>query len=91
LTFKNPAIIVLLSLFALFLLSCHKSSVSSEILEGETEANLRTEQEELDFIRDKALKMSQNTRGFWEAEFIHGIVMIYIPAGTFCQKVSFFP
>jgi formylglycine-generating enzyme required for sulfatase activity len=82
-TLKNMVLFVLLSLFILFHLNCGAPSVGSEILEGDIEPNPRTEQEELDFIRGKALKMAQNSRGYWEAEFIHGIVMIYIPAGTF--------
>lgn len=81
-TFKNPAIFVLLSLFSFHLLSCRTPSLNREILEGEIEPNMRNEQEELEFIRGKAMKMTQNSQGFWEAEFIYGIVMIYIPAST---------
>lgn len=34
-------------------------------------------------IRDKAVKISKNQHGFWEAELAYGIVMIYIPGGKF--------
>ncbi len=77
----------LLSLAILSLPSCRSSAPEldpeSVILEGAVQAGLRGEEEELDFIRGKALKMTENERGFWEAEFDHGIEMIYVPAGTF--------
>jgi formylglycine-generating enzyme required for sulfatase activity len=34
-------------------------------------------------VSPKAQKVYKNKRGFWEAEFEHGIIMIYIPSGEF--------
>jgi len=83
LTIKKPLLSIFIILSVLLLQNCQKPCANCEILEGKIEANLRIEKEELDFIREKAVRMTQNNRGFWEAEFIHDIVMIYIPAGTF--------
>lgn len=43
----------------------------------------RTKQQELDFVRTKANSMTQNDKGYWEADFGDGIVFIYVPSGTF--------
>ena len=34
-------------------------------------------------MRQKAKSLYKNAQGYWEAEFLHDIVMIYIPEGTF--------
>lgn len=84
----NLALYFLILVF--FLLGCgegdskeFKSLGSSVIIEGDIKPDLRTMDEELDFIRQKAKSVYKNEKGFWEAEFIHDIVMIYIPEGTF--------
>lgn len=56
---------------------------SDIILEGKLSSELRTEEQELEFIKQKARSIYKNDKGFWEAEFIHDIVMIYVPAGKF--------
>jgi formylglycine-generating enzyme required for sulfatase activity len=44
---------------------------------------LRTMQDELDFVQSKANSLNQNNLGYWEADFGNGIIMIYVPEGTF--------
>ncbi|MCK5057339.1 MAG: SUMF1/EgtB/PvdO family nonheme iron enzyme [Candidatus Aminicenantes bacterium] len=34
-------------------------------------------------VKQKALKIDESKKGYWEAEFDYGIAMIYIPAGEF--------
>lgn len=48
-----------------------------------TTVELRTEAEELDHMRSKAESVTKNEQGYWEADMGSGIVMIYVPAGTF--------
>ncbi|QMU65224.1 MAG: SUMF1/EgtB/PvdO family nonheme iron enzyme [Flavobacteriaceae bacterium] len=43
----------------------------------------RTMAEELSFITSKANSLTQNSLGYWEADFGNGIVLIYIPQGSF--------
>ena len=50
---------------------------------GKTTEVLRTMQEELDLVQSKANSLQKNQQGYWEADFGNGIVMIYIPAGSF--------
>ena len=38
---------------------------------------------ELEKVKSIALSINQNTSGYWEAEFEHGISMIYVPTGFF--------
>ena len=58
-------------------------SSAGKILEGKIVTIARTIDQELAFIRQKAKTVSKNAAGYWEAEFIHDIVMIYIPGNTF--------
>jgi formylglycine-generating enzyme required for sulfatase activity len=44
---------------------------------------LRSMQAELDFIQAKATSLTQNDKGYWEADFGNGLVMIYVPGGSF--------
>jgi len=53
------------------------------ILEGKISPDLRTMHQELEFMRQKAKFVYKNEKGYWEAEFVHDIVMIYVPEGTF--------
>lgn len=49
-------------------------------------ANLNPIQDYPDFIqsiRSKTKKVYTNEKGFWEAEFEYGIIMVFIPAGEF--------
>ncbi len=39
-------------------------------------------------IKDKAKKIYKNDKGFWEADFGDGIIMIYIPAGEFTMGAN---
>jgi len=60
-----------------------KNTFSNDIIEGKVIPDLRTMEQELEFIRKKVKSLYKNKKGYWEAEFMHGIVMIYIPNGTF--------
>jgi formylglycine-generating enzyme required for sulfatase activity len=60
-----------------------KNTLPNDIIEGKVVTDLRTMEQELEFIRDKVKSLNKNKKGYWEAEFMHGIVMIYIPNGTF--------
>lgn len=59
-----------------------QSSTTEETMQNNP-VNLRTEAEELEFMRAKAKAVTQNAQGYWEAEFDNGIVMIYVPQSTF--------
>lgn len=71
---------ILIAAFA-FLGSCNKE----ETVHLETSENTasRTEMEEIDFVESEALSISKNKEGYWEADFGNGIVMIYVPQGSF--------
>lgn len=43
----------------------------------------RSQEEELEFVKAKALKFVKNSMGNWEASFQYGLVMIYVPKGSF--------
>ncbi len=83
--------LLLFSLILVFLLtgcgdkesSDISTSPSSIIIEGEINPVLRTMDQELEFIREKAKSVYKNNKGYWEAEFIHDVVMIYIPKDIF--------
>jgi len=60
-----------------------EKALSIDIYEGKVDPDLRTIEQELDFMREKAKSVYKNKKGLWEAEFIHDIVMIYIPESTF--------
>ena len=60
-----------------------EKALSLDIYEGKVDPDLRTAEQELDFMREKAKSVSKNKKGLWEAEFIHDIIMIYVPEGTF--------
>ncbi len=77
-------------LFVLLLIGCSETkqddslkSPARPIFEGKVRADLRAMDQELDFVRKRAKSVAKNRQGYWEAEFIHDIVMIYIPEGTF--------
>lgn len=53
---------------------------STDILEAPAAADIRSMEDELDFMRGKARTLRMNTQGHWEADFDHGIKMIYVPA-----------
>ncbi len=72
-----------LFLYSLIFISLLIGCRGKNIIEGEIRSDLRTVDQELEFIRQKAKSVYKNEKGFWEAEFIHDIVMIYIPEGTF--------
>ena len=61
------------------IMSCDKNDQPT----SSTPQNLRTEAAELDFMRTKANSVTQNDKGYWEADLGNGIVMIYVPKGTF--------
>jgi len=60
-----------------------EKALSIDIYEGKVDPDLRTIEQELDFMREKAKSVYKNKKGLWEAEFINDIVMIYIPESTF--------
>lgn len=43
----------------------------------------RSQTEELEYIKAKALKFEKNSMGYWEASFRDGVVMTYVPKGSF--------
>lgn len=62
-------------------LSCKKEKVTPP---GESiNTASRTQAEELEFMESKASSLTQNAQGYWEATFDNGIVLIYVPEGTF--------
>lgn len=46
-------------------------------------AELRSMQQELEHVGKIAQSLTQNYLGYWEADFGNGIVMIYVPEGSF--------
>lgn len=61
--------------------SCKKDK--GETASAGSNSNTRTTQEELDFVKSKAISMSENPQGYWEATFENNIVMILVPASSF--------
>lgn len=59
----------------------------AEIIKKETiQNNISSQQDYPDYVRavsSKVKKVHKNEKGFWEAEFENGIIMIYIPPGEF--------
>lgn len=53
------------------------------VIEGSISSEIRTLEQELSFIGNIAKSLYKNEKGYWEAEFIHDIKMIYIPSGSF--------
>lgn len=80
------AILIIMG-FSLIILACSSCSKDDDMAGGTTTPpstnELRTEQEELDFMKSKAQSLAQNIKGYWEADMGNGIVMIYVPAGKF--------
>lgn len=46
-------------------------------------------QKELEFVKKHAKSLNKNAKGYWEADFGDGIVMIYIPSGKFTMGNNF--
>ncbi|MCK4763991.1 MAG: SUMF1/EgtB/PvdO family nonheme iron enzyme [Candidatus Aminicenantes bacterium] len=55
-----------------------RSTISDEEIFGQINSNPFGEK-----INQKAKKIYKNSKGYWEAEFDYGIVMVYIPEGKF--------
>lgn len=72
-------LIFLLTAFTLFVCKGNNSNLVSD----EQTQITRTQEEELEFVKSKALSFEKNTLGHWEAIFEHGIIMIYVPEGSF--------
>ena len=68
--------------FALGVLNCRGVDLGPNT-PGEPVADIRTMDEELEYVRARAQSLELNEQGYWEATFDHGIVMIYVPAGEF--------
>lgn len=64
----------------LLIMSCDKEEINNP---NSTPQDLRSEQEELDFMRTKAVSLTKNDQDYWEADLGNGLVMIYVPEGTF--------
>ncbi len=60
-----------------------REAFSTNILEAQLASDIRNMENELAFMSGKANSVRKNARGYWEADFDHGITMIYVPAGTF--------
>ncbi|WP_299535461.1 SUMF1/EgtB/PvdO family nonheme iron enzyme [Ulvibacterium sp.] len=74
---------VLLLMFTIaFFCQCQNGLEEAWAINGNI-VNERSEQEELDLIKEGASTFEKNSSGFWEATFDHGITMIYVPEGTF--------
>jgi formylglycine-generating enzyme required for sulfatase activity len=73
--------IVLLTACLSVFVACEKALINPNPSSINTAS--RTMQEELDFVSSKADTLYQNVLGYWEADFGNGIVMIYVPEGTF--------
>ncbi|MCG8577365.1 MAG: formylglycine-generating enzyme family protein [Flavobacteriales bacterium] len=78
-------LILIFFTFAMVTLSCKKENMQGTI-EPTTHPHpedLRTQEEELAFMETKANSLTLNEQGYWEADLGSGIVMIYVPQGTF--------
>ena len=64
-------------------MSCKKDDDGDATPTPTPPTELRTEAEELDFMRTKANSVTQNDKGYWEADLGNGIAMIYVPEGSF--------
>jgi len=77
----------ILLLFLLFMQNYGKVYMDDKELikktPGEKKGQHSSIPEEITRIKKKAKKIYKNKKGFWEAEFENGIVMVYIPAGEF--------
>lgn len=84
---KSGMIFLVLAFTAFGQLACNKKKggTNSSIVEGTLLDNLRSESEEIDFISSQAMVVSHSTnaQGYQEVELNNGIIMIYIPAGSF--------
>lgn len=69
-TFSLAALLVLLQLF----------QVSAQV---ESEGDADTMPADVKSIKTKAKKVDKNEKGFWEADFGDGIIMVFIPPGEF--------
>ena len=76
---KKVIIFSIVSLCLLLNFSCKKPI---EAIEG-TVSNIDNMTEELAKVEGLALSLTENDFGYWEAEFEHGIRMIYVPQGAF--------
>lgn len=71
--------VVYISGLLVVLMSCSRTQKSSDVVPDVE----RTLQKELDHVKAKARSLSKNSEGYWEASFENGIVMIYVPKGSF--------
>ena len=73
---KCTGVIVVLSFF-IILCFCNREDqrTKQKMTKGMPEA--------VKDIQTKAKKVYQNEKGYWEAEFVDGHVMVYIPEGEF--------
>lgn len=80
------AVSLLMVCFAFLFLSCSNEDEDDNpqsVATSNTIKDLRTESGEIDYIKMRAKSVTQNTKGYWEADFGNGIVFIYVPEGTF--------
>lgn len=78
----KPVAQVMLLVFMFGQQTACKKEQEGEAKPGDLNTN-RTMQEELDFVRSKAISLEENTSGYWEATFENELVMIYVPEGSF--------
>ncbi len=80
---KQVLFTALLSMVSACISNSEKSNARF-VIEGTVEANLRTMEEEIQFVRTKADSVYKNQKGYWEAKFEpYKLTMIYIPEGRF--------
>ncbi len=73
-------IATILYIFVFTLVSCKNTAQADGSSKNQS---TRTQQEELEFIKNKALSFAKNSSEHWEAAFEYGIVLIYVPKGSF--------
>ncbi len=61
--------------------ACKQNKTEVQVISKDKDT--RTTKEELDFIKAKALSLNKNSSGNWEATFEDGIILIYVPEGSF--------
>ena len=64
---------------------CKNANKSTDAPNGTVEL----QQKEFEEVKTKAKSISKNKLGHWEATFGYGIVMIYVPQGSFVMGMTY--
>lgn len=65
------------------LIGCKKTTKTIDESNGEVNTIQETRQKEFEMVKAKATSLSKNDLGYWEATFDDGIIMMYVPKGSF--------